>query len=327
MENTMRSVIIEKFDEPMQIKQVPIPSPKENEVLVKLHGTTINPSDQLFFKGHAFGIQLPSSAGFEGFGVVTAAGSEKNHNFVGKKVSFWSTQARSWSEYATVPVQDTIVMPDETQVEKGTFAYLNPVTCFGLLALAKEGNHKGIIITAAASQCGRILTRLCKEAGIKTINIVRRNELKDLCLESGADAILNSSDPEFEQQLKTNAEALNATFCADCIGGSLSAKIIELMPFGSKLYLYGFLANEVVLPINTFSLLLGYKTVSVFFVSFYVASLNEKDKEELHKNVIATLSTECKTVISKEFTIDQISEAVEFYEKNASLGKVLIKLD
>ncbi len=320
----MKSVIVEKFDEPVQIKQVPIPAPKGNEVLVKLIGTTINPSDELFSKGHAFGIELPSSVGFEGFGVVTAAASEANQNLVGKKVSFWSLGARSWSEYTTVPVQDTIIMPEDTPVEQGAFAYLNPVTCYGLLALAKEGNHKGAIITAAASQCGRILTRLCKDAGIKTINIVRRNELKDICLESGADIVLNSSDPDFEQQLKTNTEALNTTICADCIGGSFAAIILELMPFGSRLYIYGFLSGEPVIPINAFNLTMGNKASGVFFIAFYVASLNEKDREELHKNVINTLTTQSKTVISKEYTLNQINEALEFYGKNASQGKVLI---
>jgi NADPH:quinone reductase len=322
----MKSIIEEKFNDSLHIKHVPIRSPKENEALVKLFSTTINPSDDIFLSGYGFGIQLPSQIGFEGFGQVTAVGSDSRNHLLNKKVSFWSLAARAWSEYTTVPVQDIMVMPDDTSIESGTFAYLNPITCYGLLDLVLKGNHKGAIITAAASQCGRILTRLCKEAGVKTINIVRREELKEICKENGADEVLISSAEDFEGKLKTTSQEYNATIAIDCIGGNFAAKILELMPFDSRLYLYGFLSGEPEIPLNAMAMLVGNKGFGVYLIVNHVAALTEKEREDLHKNVIRTLENESKTVISKVFTLDEINEALEFYRKNASKGKVLIKI-
>jgi NADPH2:quinone reductase len=324
MENTMKSAFLKKLNDLVEIEQLPIPSPKENEILVKLLGSTINPSDELFLKGHYFSMQLPSSLGFEGFGIVSAVGSESNKSLIGKKVSFWSVAARSWAEYTTVPLQDVMVMPDDTEKETGTFAYLNPITCYGLLALAKEGNHKGVIITAAASQCGRILTRLCKQAGIKTLCTIRKDEHKSICLDNGADVVLNTTDNDFEDKLKYSSAELSATLCADCIGGSFAAKVLELMPFKSKLYLYGFLSGEPIIPVSATALFAGDKTLGVYFIPNFVQSLDEKAKEEVHNYIINTLRSQSRTEISRVFPLEEINEALKYYEQNASRGKVLI---
>jgi NADPH2:quinone reductase len=322
----MKAVIIEQQESPFIVREVPIPKPNEKEVLVKIQGTTINPSDELFFKNYAFGVKYPSQIGFEGFGTVTSTGSQETTNLVGKKVSFWSLSARSWAEYTTVPISDIMVMKDDTKLEEGTFAYLNPITCFGLLSLVKKMNHKGAIVSAAVSQCGRILTRLCKEEGINVINIIRNNSQKQICLDNGADVVLNSTDENFYEQVKVESEKLGATIFLDCIGGKFATNVLAGMPFGSELYIYGFLGGESTLPIDALNFFGGNKKIGCFFIDSYTKSISKEECEKLHKKVLETLTKESKTTISDISSLDKINEAVAFYLSNSSKGKILIKV-
>jgi NADPH:quinone reductase-like Zn-dependent oxidoreductase len=325
--STMKAVIIEKVGEPIQLKNVEVPKPSKEEILVKIEGTTINPSDMIFVLGHGFGIQPPSGAGFEGFGTVVASGSDENKDLIGKKVSFWSLQGRGWADYSVVPVRHTMIMDQDTPVEHGTFAYLNPITCWGLFSLVQKGNHKGVIITAAASQCGRILTRISKDHGKSVIAVVRNDEQKQICLESGADIVLNMKDSDFFDQVKSQAEKLTCTIAIDCINGSFASKLLLNMPFGSHLSTYGFLSGENDISFPAFDLFIGNKSLSVFFIQFYTESLNKEKIKELHDNVRKTLTTLSKTDISNRFdSLDNIQSAWDFYEKNSSKGKVFIKM-
>jgi NADPH2:quinone reductase len=324
---SMKAVIVEKVGETMQLNNIPVPKPSEGEILVKIEGTTINPSDMLFVLGHGFGIQPPSGAGFEGFGTVVVSGSEEHKDLVGKKVSFWSLQGRGWAEYSVVPVKHTMIMDQDTPVEQGTFAYLNPITCWGLFSRVQQGNHKGVIVTAAASQCGRILTRICKDHGKSVIAVVRNDEQKQICIESGADVVLNMKDSDFFDQVKSQAEKLNCTIAIDCINGSFASKLLLSMPFGSHICTYGFLSGENDISFPAFDLFIGNKSVSVFFIQFYTESLNKDQTKELHDNVRKTLSTLSKTEISNRYnSLDDIHSAWDFYEKNSSKGKVFMQM-
>jgi NADPH:quinone reductase-like Zn-dependent oxidoreductase len=323
--SSMRAVIAESANNP-SLKTVNIPTPGDNQVLVHLRSTTINPSDTGFLDGHLFGPSFPTGLGFEGFGKVTASGKGGEH-LVGKLVCFWSLQARAWADYTIVPIRDLMTLPDDTTQEVGTFAYLNPVTCHGLFSHVLSGNHKGAIITVAASQCGRILTRLCRAAGIKAIAVVRKDDQKQICTDCGADAVLNSSDSNFFEQVRTESEKLNATILIDCINGSFTANLLKEMPFGSRAFVYGFLSGESNINLDATDFFMKSKSIGCFFITYWLNTLNDTQLEEVHNKVRETLLTSGKTDISKRFEYEHFSEALEYYRNNSAKGKVLININ
>jgi NADPH:quinone reductase len=322
--STMKAVIIEKLGGPLSIQSVEVPQPKDDEILVKIEATTINPSDSMLIRTPYFPIQYPSKGGLEGYGTVVSTGSEQHKDLIGKKVSFWSFHARAWAEYSTVPINHTMVLDESTPIEQATFSYLNPTTCWGLFSLIKEGNHKGVVITAGASACGKILSHICKDAGLSVISVIRNEEHKKICLENGADVALNMKDQDFFDQLKIQAAKLNCTIAIDCINGSFAANLITNMPSDSKLVIYGSFSGESTINLPAFGLMMGNKTVQGFAINNFVNSLDQNQLKQLHENIKKTLTTLSKTDVSKKFTLDEFVSALEYYDNNASKGKVLI---
>lgn len=322
--STMKAVVIEKLGGPLSIQTVEVPQPKDDEILVKIHSTTINPSDSMLIRTPYFPIEFPSKGGLEGYGTVVSSASEKGKYLIGKKVSFWSFQARAWAEYTTVPVKDCMELDDSIPEDQATFSYLNPITCWGLFVLLKQKSDKGVIITAAASACGKMLTNICKSFKLNVISIVRNEEHKKICQEKGADVVLNMKDPDFFDQLKLNAAKLECTMAFDCINGSFALNLLRNMPSGSKLVIYGSLSGEPTINLPAFELMMGNKSIEGFSINNFLNSLDESHHKDLHRVIKKDLLTLCNTDVSNRFTLDEFIQALEYYDNNASKGKVLI---
>jgi len=319
----MKAVVIPEKDGEFTLVDLPVPSPKEDEILIKIESTTINPSDILLSIG-AFGeLKYPAQIGLEGFGTVVKSGGPKGENFVGKKVSFWSLNTRSWAEYATVPVIDSMIMDEKTKPENGSNAYLNPLTCMGLMQKVLDGKHKAAIISAASSHCGKILLQLCKEHGLKTIAVVRRDDQIEHIKPYGPDVVLNSNDSDFDAKLQTITQELNATCLIDCINGSFTARVLKAMPMFSHAYLYGLLSGESTIPIDAMGFFVRGQLLGSFFISNYVSNLSDQEREQVHRKVQSFIS-HFESPPSKVLNLKDIKEAVEYYKSNASKGKVVL---
>jgi len=318
---TMLAVILEKPDDRFIIKAIPVPEPNEQQLLVKMEATTINPSDFFHIKGHNF----PTQIGLEGFGTVVKAGSPAGEKFIGKKVAFWSMNSKTWAEYSVVGLNEFMEVDKDLPPEKGACAYLNPVTSIGLIDTVKSGNHKGVIITTA-STCSKIMFKLCKEEGIKTIAVVRKDEQKKICLDHGADVALNSTDNDFEEQLKKYATEFHATALIECILGEITGKIMRNMPPQSVTIIYGNLSLTKTLNIDIMDLMWNQRMIRTQMFFSWLSSQSEEKREQVFKKIRASLDSTCKTDIAKVFKLDEVNEAYDYYLKNMSSGKVVIKI-
>jgi NADPH:quinone reductase-like Zn-dependent oxidoreductase len=319
----MKAAILTQKNGEFKITELPIPKPGAGEVLVKLESTTINPSDLLVSSG-AFGpVQYPTPLGLEGFGTVTEAGDEAGQKLISKKVSFWSLKSHSWAQYTTVPISDLIVLEDSYPAELGANSYLNPITCLGLLERVQQGGHKAVIISAAASHCGKLLLHLCNEAGLKTIAIVRRDDMRDHIQAYNPTVVLNSSDNEFDEQVQKHSTELNATILIDCVNGSFTARVLKNMPPGGTAVIYGFLSGEGTIPIDSGSFVMKGQTLSTFFITAYVAGWSDEKRVAVHEKAREFMKRfEAKS--HAVLRLDDISEAVKIYTESASKGKIVI---
>jgi len=157
-----------------------IVEPGPDQVQVKIHSAVINPSDVLCLRGkYKSGFVYPFTPGWEGSGTISKVGTNIDSEYVGKRVAHMfsdPTKGGSMAEYIVTDLKKTITLDDDADIEVASSSYVNPLSALGMVDRLKELGSKSTIITAAASQLGRMLIRVCKMEGIIPICTVRRAE-------------------------------------------------------------------------------------------------------------------------------------------------------
>eukprot|EP00124_Ichthyophonus_hoferi_P005853 Ihof_evm1s996 gene=Ihof_evmTU1s996 len=237
MKSVRMTKIVSDFDqdlkEAMSVVEVDVPVPQNGQVLIKVHYSTVNPSDLSYMK-NAYGKPLlpPCGAGFEGSGVVVAnGGGLMGYMLIGKKVSFYGES--SWSEYEVADAMKVVELNDDTPLEKAAGALVNPFTCLAFLEIAKTEGHTSLVHTAAASSLGRMLIRCGKKKGVEIVCVVRREEQAEICRQEGAVHVFNSSVEGWQAEFSACVQSLNTTLCFDAVSGDFPGTILAAMPNNS----------------------------------------------------------------------------------------------
>lgn len=149
----------------------------------------LNPSDMYNLKGNydesgVYDIHYPIVPGNEGAGVVVASGGGMlANNLVGKRVAFVRTiegisqiLGGSYQQYIVTNAKNVFSLPDSVPFTIGSMFFINPLTACGLVQRIKDNKSRAAIQTGAASQCGRMIIKLCAMENIPLINVVRRDE-------------------------------------------------------------------------------------------------------------------------------------------------------
>lgn len=254
----LRSLIKHIGELELSLISVPIPIPEANEVLVRIEASPINPSDiGLLFgaadmhtatltesaSGPIVNARIPDAAmksmaarldismpvGNEGAGVVVGAGaSEAAQRLLGKTVAVLG--GAMYSQYRCVPVEQCLLLPEGTTPAEGASSFVNPLTALGMVETMRRENHKALVHTAAASNLGQMLNRICLKDHIDLVNIVRKQEQEDILRVSGAKYVCNTSSDNFIQDLTDALSATGATIAFDATGGgSLAGQILRCM--------------------------------------------------------------------------------------------------
>jgi NADPH2:quinone reductase len=227
-----------------------LPSPRGYEVLLEVEAAPINPSDLALLFGPAdlanaqyspgkivapmpepamralaarVGQRLP--VGNEGAGTVIAAGDEPAAQaLVGKRVA--SVPGGMFATHRLADARMCLELPADLPVEFGAASYVNPLTALGFVETMRKEGFTALVHTAAASNLGQMLVKLCAEEGIPLVNIVRKPEQAALLADLGAQHVVDSSDPQFMPQLIAAIEATGARLGFDAIGGGTTASQI-----------------------------------------------------------------------------------------------------
>lgn len=243
----MQSCVHENGTVECALKEVEVTEPSGDEVLVEIDAAPINPSDL----GLMFGAADPSSAqeterdgqpaivlevppaamramaprighwmpvGNEGSGRVIAAGEDESAQaLLGKRVGMFGGEM--YAGYRCLPSGQCLAFPDAISAEQAASCFVNPMTALGFLETREMEGQKGIVHTAAASNLGQMLVRLCQADDIPLVNIVRSKEQVQLLTSMGAQWVLNSQSDEFMKELVDALVATGATLAFDAIGG------------------------------------------------------------------------------------------------------------
>src|SRR5579862_369124 len=223
MGRQLRSTVKKEGILELSLVRVPTPEPKPDEVVVRIDATPINPSDLGLLLAGAdmsaakvagspedpvvtapippaalrsvagrIGQSLP--VGNEGAGVVVGAGtSDAARALVGKTVAIIG--GAMYAQFRTIKASQCLVLPPGTTAAEGASCFVNPLTALGMVETMRAEGHAGLVHTAAASNLGQMLNRICLADGVPLVNVVRRPEQADLLREQGALHVCDSSEP------------------------------------------------------------------------------------------------------------------------------------
>ena len=254
----LRSTVLAGGTLQVQLESVPVPAPGPDEVLIQIQATPINPSDIGLLFGAAnlstvavagtpalpvVTAQIPERAmpgmagrlgqslpvGNEGAGLVVAAGtSPAAQALLGKTVAVIG--GAMYAQYRAMPASQCLLLPADATAADGASCFVNPLTALGMVETMKREGHTALVHTAAASNLGQMLNKICQKDGIQLVNIVRKPEQAALLRGIGATYVCDSSAPTFAADLTDALTATGATIAFDATGGgTLAGQILQCM--------------------------------------------------------------------------------------------------
>jgi len=326
----MQAVQLEGAGGPLTIRQVPVPRPGPGEVLVRMAASPINPSDLAFLDG-IYGYQKPYPCipGIEGSGTIVASGAGLLPRLLaGQRVSCSTARTRggTWAEYMVTSANLCAPLGRSLSLEKGSMLLVNPLTALAFFEICRSGKHAAMVSTAAASTLGRMILKLGLKYGVPIIHVVRRAEQVELLRSLGATYVLQSSAPDFASELRSLSKQLKATLILDAVAGELIDVLVEAAPRGSTVLVYGALSlGEGKFQPGT--LLFGNKQIAGFYLENWLAKKNIFQIMYGFQQVQGMAAAELQTSIQKRLPLAKIQEAVAFYKRNMTAGKVLLAID
>lgn len=320
---TMRAAVLRNYNGVLTVEDRPVIAPRSGEVLVKIAASPLNPSDIMFTYG-MYGIRkpLPTVPGFEASGTIIAVGEGVDASRVGQRVAcFAGNDDGAWAEYMRIPVTAAFPVAETVSAEQAAMMLVNPLTARALIDMV-DGVH-ALVQTAAASALGKMIIRLAAEKGIATINIARRAESVAELQALGVEHALNSSDANFDHDFRELAKALNARIAFDAVAGTLTGRILHLMPRGSRMIVYGGLSLQPV-NISIEDLIFRGKRVEGFWLSTWLPTLAPAHVMSIWHEEQARIDDTYKTDVRARYPLEEIAAALADYEGQMSGGKVLI---
>jgi len=303
---------------------MPVPGP--GEVLVKIAAAPINPSDVSMLKNAHKEYDLNTFIpGLEGSGRVVAAGKGLLPKlWLGKRVACSKGDTGgTWAEYMVTSAVKCFPLNRMISDEQGSMSLVNPLTALAFFDIVRKNNHKAIINNAAASALGRMVEMLGNKNNTAVINIVRKPEQVELLKSNGSVHVLDSSDVSFLNDLEKLTKKLNATILFDSVCSRELPNMIDVLPAGSSVVIYGNLSGEELIMVNPRTLIANNINISAFFLG------NKAKENGIVKNMLnlrevgKLMSTDLKIKIQGRYPLDKAQEALDAYLKNMTGGKVL----
>ena len=352
----------------LSLARAPVPEPGDDEILVRVDATPINPSDlallvggadldrasaseidglpvitapvaPAFMRGSTARIDKPLPVGNEGAGVVVAAGvSVAAQALVGKTVSL--AGGAMYAQYRLAKAAEAFVLPDDASAADGASSFVNPMTALGFVETMRREGHHALVNTAAASNLGQMLVKLCQADGIPLVNIVRSEAQAKLLRDLGAAHVCDSSSETFNDDLVAALLETGALLAFDAVGGGkLAGQILTAMdtalnrrdgaysPYGStthkQIYLYGVLDMSPTVLGHSFGLHWG---AGGWLVSSFLKKIGPEAAAKMRARVAADL----KTIFASHYTQEiSLVEALDLdtllaYRRTATGEKYLI---
>jgi len=364
----LRSLIKSSGELEITLVEVPTPEPGPDEVVVRVEASPINPSDlgllvgaadmttakasgtkdspvvtakvpEAGMKAMAGRLDESMPVGNEGAGVVIKTGSsEAAKALMGRTVAMIG--GAMYAQYRCLKVSECLPLPAGTTPAEGASCFVNPLTALGMTETMRREGHKALVHTAAASNLGQMLNKICLKDGIGLVNIVRSPQQAEILRKIGARHVVDSTAPTFMDDLTSALVETGATLAFDAIGGGkLAGQILTCMEtaanktakvysrYGSnvhkQVYIYGSLDPGPVILNRAFGMAWG---VGGWLLFPFLMKIGQAEGAKLRARVVAEL----KTTFASHYTqVVSLQEALQLsniaiYGKRATGAKFLI---
>jgi NADPH:quinone reductase-like Zn-dependent oxidoreductase len=218
-----------------------------------------------------------------------------------------------------------IPLRKHVSLEQGAMLIVNPMTAWALLDIAKRGGHRALVQSAAASALGRMIFRLGKRFGITVINVVRRQEQVDLLQSLGAQHVLNSSAPDFEDRLRELSHQLQVSLALEAVSGEIAGYILRALPKGAQMIVYGAISEQGCL-IDPRSLIFDGKRLEGFWLAGWARQKSILGQIYAATQVQKYLASDLKTEVRARLPLEEAAKGLQQYAAQMTEGKILLIL-
>jgi NADPH:quinone reductase-like Zn-dependent oxidoreductase len=311
----------------IEINTVSEPALGQEDVLISMEAAPLNPSDFLFVRG-MYGVRpaFPSSVGAEGVGRVAKIGSRVDVALRGKRVLIIPTYEQgTWADQVVAPMRNLVPMSDEADPLQLSMIGINPVTAYLLLnryVPLMPGDWIGQ--TAANSAMGQYIIALAKLAGVKTLNVVRREEAAEQVRQWGGDRVILQGDSLH----KDIEEALNGkklSLVLDTVGGTPVGELAKSLKPGASIVVYALQSGQFP-AISPKDLIYRGLNLHGFWLINWIRNAPRTEIEEIYQklgDLVADRSL--SATVEHVYPLDQFKEAFKQSLKSNRSGKVLFK--
>jgi NADPH:quinone reductase-like Zn-dependent oxidoreductase len=352
----------------LTLARVETPAPGPDDVTVRIEATPINPSDLGLLLGAADPetatqtgtpeapaitakipaarmaamagrIGEPMPVGNEGAGTVIAAGaSDAAQALLGKKVAVLG--GAMYGQFRTLSAGDCLPLPEGATAADGASCFVNPLTALSMVETLRREGHTALVHTAAASNLGQMLVKICLKDGVPLVNIVRSAAQADLLRGIGATPIVDSTAPDFIADLTRAVTETGATLAFDAIGGGkLASQILSAMEaaavsrataysrYGStvhkQVYIYGALDLRPTELVRNYGMIWG---VGGWLLTPFLMKIGAEGRQAMRDRVAAELHTTFKSHYTQEISLAETlqPDILKAYSKRATGEKYLI---
>lgn len=366
----IRSTVTGDGNVEISIAKVDIPTPADDEVLIEIYAAPINPSDLALlttFGGDVSNIKISGSGdntvasmsvhpavmrsmksrvgqsmpvGNEGAGVVVDAGINAK-SLIGKTVGL--AGGAMYSQYKCAPAVNCLVMGDGIAPSEAASSFVNPMTALSFVETMKMENHSAIVHTAAASNLGQMLVKVCRSEDIPLVNIVRKKEQVDILKNIGAKYICNTNESDFMESLVGALTETGATLGFDATGGGnngeLAGQILAAMEvaannasgeysrYGSEtykqVYIYGGLDPSPTILKRSYGMSWG---LGGWLLTPMLGKIGMEKFQEMRARISEEIKTTFASEYSQEISFEEMlqPEIINSYVKQKTGSKFLV---
>jgi NADPH:quinone reductase len=363
----LRTLITPEGSLELSLARVPTPEPGPGEVLVRVEAAPINPSDlgllvsgadvsaavasgsgetakvvapvpSAYMRALAARVGHALPAGNEGAGVVVKAGPGAEA-LLGKTVALFG--GSMYSQHRLARAADVLPLPDDVTPAEGASCFVNPLTALAMVSAMRLENHTALVHTAAASNLGQMLVKICLADGVPLVNIVRSPAQVQVLRDLGAAHVVDTSAPTFMEDLIAALAETGATIAFDAIGGGrLGGQILTAMEaaagqrgasrnaYGSnvfkQLYIYGGLDPSPTELSRNF----GFTwAIGGFLLTPFLERVGREESERMRQRVVAELKTTFASRYTREISLEEMlqPDILAAYNRKATGEKYLVR--
>jgi len=331
----MKAVVFDRFGEPaevLQIRDIPMPQPGRGQVRVRMRASPINPSDLMVVRGeYGWRPQLPATPGFEGVGVIDATGPGLLRRVrglsPGRRVVVLSNRGGAWQEYAIIPARNAIPVSDDLTDEQAATFFVNPASALVMTRnVLNVPRDAWLLQTAAGSALGRMVIRLGRLHGFRTMNVVRRREQAEALRLVGGDVVISTADESIEERVRELTNNHGVPCALDAVGGATGSAVVRALAPNGRMLVYGTLSGEP-LTVDPRTLMTGARRLEGFWLSNWISQQGTLTLLGLFRRIAGLMKQGILvSEVGTSFPLDDIQAAVRAVNTPARHGKILLRM-